>query len=612
MYMETCPITFIITEYFIKGTFARLKESKMERKIVDSIKALHKILMISVSEEEKIRSINKFKLSIGLKKEDWLADYYVKNLDDNKEKGVIYTPVEISRYIVENTIRVKDIINNPYLKILDPACGCGSLIIQCFIHLVKLYKENLEIINLNRGAKIQEEEINKHIIDNNLFGNDIDETALYILQIDLFTISRYINEDNFTVGDFLIDNIMTKFDIIVGNPPYVGHKSIDKTYSELLRRKFEDVFRDKGDLSYCFFSRALECATDNGRITFITSRYFMESPSGTQLRALLSKGYCLEKIVDFYGIRPFQGIGIDPAIIFIYKESSQEIEIIRPDFNKIALDNLSKRDIYNFYTISFKRFFIEKNDLNDGNWVLLENAEKQIINKIEKKSVRSLKDVCKSYQGIITGCDKAFIVTEDIIQEKKLERGIIKPWIKSSHITNPSKIRGGEFIIYTNLIENADRYPNIMEHISEYKDKLMNRRECKNGVRSWYELQWGRNSELFEGEKIIFPYKSSRNCFALDKGSYFSADIYALAINSSMDINYDYLLFILNSSLYEFYFKTFAKKLGGNLYEYYPNNLMKLRLPDMAINYPFSENKIFDYFELTDSEINIIMKKGNQ
>ena len=123
-------------------------------------------------------------------------------------------------------------------------------------------------------------------------------------------------------------------------------------------------------------------------------------------------------------------------------------------------------------------------------------------------------------------------------------------------------------------------------------------------MRQWYHLQWGRNKNIFESKKIVLPYKSSSNRFALDKGSFFSADVYALILNTDRPFSYDYLLKILNSDVYEFYFKSFGKKLGENLYEYYPNNLMKLCIPT---EFDFEkEEDLYKFFNFTDREVNII------
>ena len=44
-----------------------------------------------------------------------------------------------------------------------------------------------------------------------------------------------------------------------------------------------------------------------------------------------------------------------------------------------------------------------------------------------------LAEIADSYQGIITGCDKAFILSEREIKENKIEKELLKPWIKNSN-----------------------------------------------------------------------------------------------------------------------------------------------------------------------------------
>ena len=84
------------------------------------------------------------------------------------------------------------------------------------------------------------------------------------------------------------------------------------------------MYKDKGDLSYCFFKKALEDLENGGKLTFITSRYFLESPSGEDLRKVLKEVCTIDKIIDFYGIRPFKNIGIDPVILFITNYQNDE------------------------------------------------------------------------------------------------------------------------------------------------------------------------------------------------------------------------------------------------------------------------------------------------
>jgi adenine-specific DNA-methyltransferase len=68
-----------------------------------------------------------------------------------------------------------------------------------------------------------------------------------------------------------------------------------------------------------------------------------------------------------------------------------------------------------------------------------------------------------------------------------------------------------------------------------------------------------------------------------------SADIYIINELNSL-ITYDYLQSYLNSTIFEFYFKCQAKKVGVGIYEYYPNklNLMKIYLPNVEIQQKIS------------------------
>lgn len=552
----------------------------------------------------KLTEINNYKVQLNIGKSESFGEYYFNLQKDKKEKGLIYTPKKLADYIIENTMNLESIINNPFLKILDPACGCGNIIIPCFIYLKKLYLENLHEINFNNSIQLKKEEINLHIIENNLFGFDIDEFALKILIIDLFTVSQCVSFNNLSKKDFLIDEINENYDIIIGNPPYIGQKSIDKAYSLKLKNLYKELYKDKGDISYCFFGAALNKLKNDGKLTYITSRYFIESPSGETLRKTLKELCAIDKIVDFYGVRPFKNTGVDPVIIFTTKEGINcRVEIIKPlvtkqdDFCKGLFEN-RKDYIYNFY--------VDKNDLMDSGWILIDDTEKGIIRKIEKNCVTTLNSICDSFQGIITGCDKAFIIDEMSIKEENIDNELIKPWIKSSCIKKNKVNKIGKFIIYSDNIQDENTYVNSINHIKIFKEKLQERRECKKGLRPWYKLQWGRVQNIFEGEKIIFPFKASSNRFAYDLGSYFSADVYCIIIKKPSKYTYEFLLKLLNSRLYEYYFKTFAKKLGIDLYDYYPNNLMKLCIPNIIEIEGDIDKFLYSYFNISDKEISVI------
>ena len=570
---------------------------------------LYNIILSPIDDMFKIIALENYKREVEVSHTKSFGEIYYEFIKKNKEKGTVYTPEPIATYMIENTIKTQQIINNPYMKIVDPSCGTGNILICCFKFLRNLYKDNLNTINEKNGLNLKVQCIDEHIIAHNLYGFDIDDIAVKILIIDLYDLTKVSIVSNIFNEDFLLYENDHKYDVFIGNPPYVGKKSIDNEYAAYLKIRYKEVYRDKGDLSYCFFKKALEDLSKHGKLTFITSRYFLESPSGEDLRKVLKEVCTIDKIIDFYGIRPFKNVGIDPVIMFItnYQNDDSQIEIIKP----INIKGKNNKEFYNSLFLKngneFNSFLLNKNQLNNKGWILRDKRERNIINKIEQRSFTHLSNICNSYQGVITGCDKAFVVSSDIAQRENIEKNIIKPWIKSSYIEKNVVLRKDSYIIYSDLIHCPKEYPKAISYIGLHKEKLLKRRECEKGIRKWYELQWGRNQNIFEGEKIVFPFKASSNRFSFDKGSYFSADVYALILKENVPFTYDFLLYLLNNKIYEFYFKTFAKKLGEDAYEYYPNNLMKLCVPIMLDFKGKDENYLYDYFNFNDEEKKIIL-----
>lgn len=569
--------------------------------LANDVNNLYNIISEPIDSMFKITAIINLKNKYKIYENKKIGEFCIEHLE-NKERGAVFTPIEIAKYLIINSVKASDIIKNPFIRILDPCCGSGNILIPLFLFLKKIYKNNIYEINRCNDLNLKQEDISRHILDNNIFGYDLDEFSLKILKTDLFSVSCYINEDNIKKRDYLLSDVDNKFDVIIGNPPYIGHKTVSSEYSKILKNKY-GIYKDKGDVSYCFFEKALKDLVNEGVLTYITSRYFIEAPSGEILRRLIKDQFSINKIVDFYGFRPFKGRGIDTAILFLKKSMKQQdiVKIVRPkNYNEDFLEGLV---LNNENTI--RQYSVGMDSLQVKGWSLIEPEKKKIVDKIYENTFITLNNIARCHQGIISGLDKAFVIDSKGISKNKIERDLIKPWIKSSGISQCSIKYQDLYLMYTSGINKED-YPYAINYLLPYKERLENRRECRKGVRKWYELQWGRDEKNFIGEKIVFPYKAGSNRFALDQGSFHSADIYSMKLKDNVPFTYKYLLSLLNSKTYEFYFKTFAKKLGTDMYDYYPNNLMKLSIPTMPADEKGNDLFLYKYFGFTAEEINII------
>ncbi|HCX62330.1 MAG TPA: adenine-specific DNA methylase, partial [Clostridiales bacterium] len=499
--------------------------------------------------------------------------------------GQVYTPYELIDKMLSQVFRIKGI--NKKLKILDPSCGGGYFLAESFRRI---------------KSKLNDAD-DKYIIENMIYGIDIDDFSIFLTKMSILFISDR-NDVHFNIYnlDFLIDDInIGDFDIIIGNPPYVGHKNTSAEYKKSLYEKYAEVFYDKADISYCFFQKGKGLLKYNGILSFITSRYFLEALYADRLREYLKENFSIVSLSDFSGKTTFKNAMVSPAVITL--------------FNLVGNNN--QFPYVKYINDKIESFRYDQDKLKSTGWIILKDADEQLFNRINAISNTCVKDICSIKQGIITGLDKAFIVNEEIIKNYNIEENLLRKWIKNSNISKSDIKYNNLYLIYTNLIDDEKKYPNTINYLSRFKDKLSNRRECKNGYRKWYELQWSRIQSDFENPKIIFPYKSKGNNFCYDEKGYFcSADIYF--INNLRDnINYEYLLNYLNSNIFEFYFKCVAKKVGNGLYEYYPNKLnnAKIYLPTEKQAQNISDlGKISielflkKMFNITDEEVNIIYK----
>ncbi len=112
-----------------------------------------------------------------------------------KSGGEFFTPQYISKLIVQIAMHGQTSVN----KVYDPACGSGSLMLQCVKHC------------------------NAHSIEGGFFGQDINRTTYNLARMNMFLHNINYDKFNIQLGDTLTQPYFgddKPFDVIVSNPPY--------------------------------------------------------------------------------------------------------------------------------------------------------------------------------------------------------------------------------------------------------------------------------------------------------------------------------------------------------------------------------------------------------
>ncbi len=369
--------------------------------------------------EQSINDIEELKKSLS-------GEEYDAKKSKRKKDGIFYTPKYITKYIVENSIKnwlddkrhelgeddlprltesdMKfDIYKKNYtknyrkhvefwekyreavrnIKIVDPACGSGAFLITAFEYLLN-YNNYLDekILDLI-GVQDLFSDKTKEILQNNIFGVDLNRESIEITKLSLWLKTANKNktlatlENNIKCGNSLIDDPEIAgelafdwekefpevfenggFDIVIGNPPYVGTKQIPVLDREYYWEKYKEILFSEMDLYELFIYQSLnKLIKKNGYLGYITPDSYFTNTSFELLRKYILEKTQIYEIIDFpYRFYPFDEVNTETSIIILHKNNTT---------NSLVNFKVSEKNIQNLYLKdSFKNVIsINKNDI---------------------------------------------------------------------------------------------------------------------------------------------------------------------------------------------------------------------------------------------------------
>jgi len=324
-----------------------------------------------------------------------------------KRDGVFYTPQYITKYIVENTVgrlcaekkaemgideaeyfadknrqmaTKKRLLDNltKYrewllgITICDPACGSGAFLNAALRFLMDEHKLLDEMEAKITGSAIEFPGVENSILENNLYGVDINEESVEIAKLALWLRTakphRKLNSlnNNIKCGNSLISDpeiagekafdwqaefpqVFAKggFDVVIGNPPYVDIKQMESTQASYLFANYA-TSENRINLYAAFIEKGYELVKDKGYLSYINPNSMLLNSSYTKLRKLIIDDlFDLIKLPDnvfeaakvetiIYSLQ--KGVKIDELTAAIYSNSDVISEVSHSLAKKINKD----------------------------------------------------------------------------------------------------------------------------------------------------------------------------------------------------------------------------------------------------------------------------------
>ncbi len=497
-----------------------------------------------------------------------------------KKDGIFYTPEYVVDYIVKNSLgkflfeketeilqkfnlddkRVKEAGYNKKLaqayseysqflrgvKILDPACGSGAFLVKVFDYLLAEHKRVFKVVNEAEGldgnsALLSEESYIKPILENNIFGVDLNPESVEITKLSLWLKSAQKGQKlitlkgNIKCGNSLIDDsqiagerafnwsaefpsVMNEggFDVVVGNPPYVFARggNFNEKEKEYYYGKYKLAnYQINTFLLFIELSRGL--LKKNGELGFIIPNNWLTISSFAPLREFIIKengDVHIYNAVD----KIFNQASVDTCLLFLKKAEPTTVVLGELTAEEVTVVSESKPEA----------FF--------GNDFILRIAHKDKV-AIKFKNCISLKEIATVKSGL-----KAYEVGKGIPQQTKE--------MKDTRVYHSTTSNGVDWLKY---LEGADVVRYHLGWSGEY-------------IKYGHNLAAQRSLELFNSPRIVVRQIPSRPPYCIN--AIYSKDIYINDINSHNILNiksdypYLYVLGVINSALLSHWFvNTFDK-----------------------------------------------------
>lgn len=324
--------------------------------------------------------------------------------------GIVYTPNEIVRFMIESTDYLLHkhfgkILADKDVEILDPATGTGTFITELIEYLPKAqlpYKYEHEIhcnevailpyyiANLNIEFTYLQKMGNYAEFHNICLMDTLDHTVFADKQLDLFSMTVENTARIKRQND-------RKISVIIGNPPYNANQqnendnnknreypAIDKQIKATYIKESTAQKTKLYDMYSRFFRWASDRLGENGALAFVTNSSFIEARSFDGFRKIVSQEFSYIYIIDLGGdIRKNPqlsgtkhnvfGIQTGVAISFMVKKQSNQKNVPCQIFYTRRNEFDTAEEKLNFLgSICFEQVdFAHVNPDDKSNWINL-------------------------------------------------------------------------------------------------------------------------------------------------------------------------------------------------------------------------------------------------
>ena len=452
-------------------------------------------------------------------------------------------------------------INN--IKILDPAVGSGHFLASITDLIIKVYKyiwvasrkyqiKNVLLINVSDEKKdLKSFEkfkdlivfLKKHLFSEVIYGVDINPRAVIIAKIRLLL--NYIDSWDFSFSRFLHPRFL-RLNIFTGNSLIgfnnwgengfdiiLGNPPYGNLLSNSEKEKIEPFYSFLNEISAVFIERAIDLNRNGGIIAFLTSYAICFSKDLSKTRKKIANSYEISKIATFDRDKCRFFTNMTQSVSIIQCISKNSKKLKKNQFSDILTTNMFRK-MPDLRNLNYE----SSNNFLLGKKIGVSFDEKHRLPKIGEKSLVKFLEFFSSQYHL--NSNKNLLILGDILNS---------------------------FLI----IRNSDEYRNRLIQFEKEGKKKENLISIRISGNYWYN--------------------------AWEEPPYFGTQIALVEISRNIKGLKNFLLILINSSLYYTWFRIYSDGRHMN------SDIMKaLPLPQDL------ENKLEIFFDILKEFSSLLMK----
>lgn len=480
---------------------------------------------------------------------------------DEKLSGSYYTPQKTVRFIYEYLHQQKKCIKS----VLEPCAGDGRFI-EMFAKTglvdsivgVELYSEKVRAIEKN-----------------------ISSSKVTAITSDFLKFASACN---------------SRFELIVGNPPYINIKNMDKEFLDSSRSLCKNLKLPESLMQnswVAFVLASTQLLADNGTIFFVLPTEFLQVQYAEKLRGYLEKAFNTIHILSF-SERMFPEIEQEACLVYLTNEPQ--------GLPYISYRQYSKLDS----PIPVFESRIERNKpLKKWSNAILSDGEIDLLNRISGQYITIAK-LSESSPGIVTGANNKFILTENEVVQYKcghyvkpiISKGVMaKNRFEVNHDLICQLASEGKKVYLLDLtrVRPEELPPDLQGYLSEVASTKRNGIEIQNSYKCSKRKPWYGVPIVKSGHVIFFKRYDTCPRISTNPAGIYTTDIaYNLRLHEGIDP--ESLVFCFYNSLTLAQCEFVGRYYAGGVSELTPNEFRAISIPYRNIQHNDIEKvkKMFD------------------